>query len=341
VTVRKPWLVFAGLLVLAPLLWGALRRVQAQEAAWELVRAAATAHRRTGYDGKAHWEGAQPDFPVQVLHDAARGNTRYRWWGFETVEDGPSRRTPDPAAWCVDLDALEESYRAGAVEATQWLGFEARKVTLESRFEGRPRIELTVEAATSLPLRVVWYRPDGEVSRIAAFTELRIGRRNVQATYLPGWPDWLGERVEPESVEQVAGFSLLEPAYLPAGFRLIDCRVKEWAGTKVRFVYSDGATVFELSQGLILTPAQMEAALEQRVGPGRAQWEMRWIRWRGRRAIVESREGEEGVVARRRSFGPFVTYDLRVEDREVTLMARSDLAAPEVESVLRSLRPAR
>ena len=108
---RRSWLALLGLLVAAPLLWAALHHAQRREAAWDLVMEAATAHERVSYRGTAAWHRGRWKKPVEVVHDAGAGLTRYDWGRFSYVRGGPSSRQPDPAAWCLDRDALRESYR--------------------------------------------------------------------------------------------------------------------------------------------------------------------------------------------------------------------------------------
>ena len=101
----RSWLALLGLLVSAPLLWAALHHAQRRDAAWDLVMEAATAHERVSYRGTAAWHRGRWKKPVDVVHDAGAGLTRYDWGRFSYVRGGPSSRQPDPAAWCLDRGA--------------------------------------------------------------------------------------------------------------------------------------------------------------------------------------------------------------------------------------------
>ena len=331
---RWPWLALAGLLVTSPLVGAALRHVHEQAEAWALVRRAATAHERVSYRGRAAWRRARWGKAVTVTHDAESGLTRYDWGRRRAyVRSGPNSRTPDPAAWCLDLGALEESYRARLEGDTVYRGRTARTVVLRPRHKGRPELHLTVDTETSLPLEVASLRRNGELYRTAAFRELEIGSQEVRRRRSPSW---LGRSVAEDALEEEAGFPPLKPAYLPPGFRCIKRRVSEWAAPHIRLLFTDGITAFELSQEAVLTPAQMHTNLTRRVGRERASRMMGHILQRYRRALIRS--GGDGAVCRRSRGSTHRTYRLRLGDLDVTLTARGDLAAEETERVLRSLR---
>lgn len=332
---RWPWLVLAGLLATASLVGAALRHVHEQTEAWGLLRRAATAHERVSYRGRAAWRRARWGKAVTVTHDATSGLTRYDWGRRRAyVRIGPNSRTPDPAAWCLDIEALEESYRARLLGRTVLRGRPARLVVLRPRHAGRPELHLTIDAATSLPLEVASFRPNGQLYRTAAFRDLEVGPQEVRRRRRT--PSWLGRSVAADALVEEAGFEILTPAYLPAGFRCIDRRVSEWAAPQVRLLFTDGITAFELQQEAVLTPAQMQTNLARRVGRERAGRMMGQVLWRYRRALIHS--GGDGAVCRRICGSNHRIYRLRLGDLDVTLTARGDLAAEETEKVLRSLR---
>ncbi|MHC4491615.1 MAG: sigma-E factor regulatory protein RseB domain-containing protein, partial [Planctomycetota bacterium] len=262
------------------------------------------------------------------------GLTRYDWGRRRAyVQSGPNSRTPDPAAWCLDIGALEESYNARAEGRTVYGGRSARTLVLQPRYVGRPELHLTVDAETSLPLEVASLRPNGKLYRTAAYRDLEIGPQEVRRRRSASW---LGRSVAEAALEEEAGFGILAPAYLPPGFRCIDRRVSEWAAPHVRLLFTDGITAFELSEEAVLTPAQMHTNLSRRVGRERAGRMMKHLLWRYRRALIHS--GEDGAVCRRSRGSTHRTYRLRLGDLDVKLTARGDLAAEETEKVLRSLR---
>jgi len=334
---RRSWLALAGLLVLAPLLWAALKHVQDEERVWALVRASVTAHERTGYVGEAEWQGTRWAKRVDVVHDASRGLTRYRWihGGFSVVTAGPNSRTPDPAAWCLDLEALERNYRAHEEERTRFLDREARVVRLVPVYEGRPEVTLTLDAETLLPLRFASRRPDGKAYRVAAFVYVRFGPQEVERRRSRRSSSWLGTPVSAEHLDETAGFAVLAPAYLPAGFRCIERRVKERSTNHVTLVYSDGVTAFELSQWIAPTPAQLEVSFGRRMGERGAARMKRWILDRRLRMLAES--GQADAVVHRCRRPMHRTYDLHVAGLDVKLTSRADLAEGELLKVLRSL----
>ena len=336
--IRRAAYVLAALLVVAPLLWAAIRHVR-EDAAWALARAAATAHERTGYTGRAAWRHGKWGWSVAVTHDAESGWTRYGWgWGAYTVQ-GPSSRNPDPAAWCLDLGALEKSYRAREEQPTRFLDRSARTVVLEPRHEARPWLRLTLDAETMLPLQVASHRPDGSLYRVAAFREVEIGAQSVEApTRQRHHQRWFGNRVDGPGLDEALGFHALVPDSLPPGFRCIESRVSTaWSTPKAIMVFSDGVTAFEISQRTVPTPAQLEAAMVRRHGPRRgARMAEKMLNDR-LRALAQG--GDADALCRRHKFGMHTSYELRVGEREVRMTAREDLDGEEVLRVLRSLRP--
>lgn len=321
------------LLGVAPaVVWAAYDYVRAADA-WRRVEAAATAHERVSYRGTIGSRRA-----VEVVHDATSGRTRYAWGGRRKrakVRDGLSSRGKDPAGFCLDLEALRRSYTARLGAKTRFLGREARVVHLRGRHPGRPGLRIVVDDTTALPLEVATYRADGSRYRVAAFRALEIGpqevaprgrRRRSWSTPLPA-----------DAVERVAGFAPYEPAYLPAGFRLKECRLVRWGRPTVSWVYTDGATAFELSQSPVTTPLAMEEALAERQGRERARRTVRrWLTWRMRR-LAHTSDGDAAVARRSRS-GHHRRYELRVGRVDVRLCSRDDLAPEETARVLRSLR---
>lgn len=333
---RRAWLVLAGLLATSGLVGAALRHVHEQAEAWDLVRRAATAHERVSYRGRAAWRRARWGKAVTVTHDAGSGMTRYDWGRRRAyVQHGPNSRTPDPAAWCLDVGALKDSYRARLEGRTVCRGRPARIVVLRPRYFGRPEMHLTVDEETALPLEVASLRPSGELYRIAAYRELEIGPQQVRRRRAPSW---LGRSVAAERLEEEAGFGILTPEYLPPGFRCVDRRVSEWAAPQVRLLFTDGITAFELYEETVLTPAQMETNLARRVGRERAGRLMGGILWRYRRALIHSGgSSRDGAICRRSRGSTHLTYRMRLGELEVRLTARGDLAAEETQKVLRSL----
>jgi hypothetical protein len=149
----------------------------------------------------------------------------------------------------------------------------------------------------------------------------------------------MGRSVPPERADESAGFAVWRPAYLPAGFRLADCRVSAFGGApSARLLYTDGVTAFELSQRPLLTPAQIETNLHRRPGSRGAEFEMRWLLQASRRALARSAGvGADGIATDCREWGSHRMYEMRVGGRDVTLVGRGDLDPEEHLRVLRSL----
>jgi negative regulator of sigma E activity len=277
---------------------------------------------------------------MAIEHDAERGLTRYEWRrGFGFVVDGVSTRAGDPAGWCLDFDALRDSYDATIRGTARLHGRLVRNVDLTPVHPGRPRVRLAVDAEHLLPLQVDTYGADGSLYRSTAFRKITFGPCTVAGDDALRFGNWRGASVAPERLAEAAGFAVLRPDYVPPGFRLADCRLIEWIGTDVRMVYTDGLTAFELCQSRVLTPARMEMELARRLGPARAEREVDRHLEQRYQGLALAGESGEGTVARRCDRGSHVSYELRTSDLDVRLTARSDLPGAELLSVLRSLRP--
>ncbi|MHC4933481.1 MAG: sigma-E factor regulatory protein RseB domain-containing protein, partial [Planctomycetota bacterium] len=198
-SLRRMGFALLGLLLVAPVLWGALRHVRAGEAL-ALLRDSCTAHERVSFRGEAAWRRPRWNPPVQIRHDAESGRTSYRWhrrWSFTASRPNP--RMPDPTAWCLDFDSVAEGYRAEERTTTRFLDRETRLLVLKPRREGRPTIHLTVDVETRLPLKVVVFRSDGSLYRVAAFRKIEIGPQEVKPSRRRF--KWRGTPIPPEEAE--------------------------------------------------------------------------------------------------------------------------------------------
>jgi hypothetical protein len=341
VILRRSTFAILGLLAAGPLLWAAINHVRSQEETWDLVERAATAFERVSYAGEASWRRTKWNSSMSIERDAENGLTRYRSshrWSW--VASRPSTRTPDPAAWCLDLEAVTDNYDAREGAGAHLFGRPARTVTLEPRHAGRPRVRLTLDAATGLPLKVETFTHEGKLYRTAAFRALEIGPRKVERRRPSRAQRWLGRPVAMADLDEASGFDVWVPAYLPAGFRCIESRVRDGIGPEVILLYSDGITAFEIEQELVQTPARIEAAMARKLGPERAAFMMRGILNRRMAEIAESEGGDgEGAVVRRWSHGPHCRHRLRVGERDISVSSRQDFDREEIVKVLRSLRP--
>lgn len=317
----------------APILLGAYRHVRDIADAEDLLRAVATAHQRVGYEGEGAWGNQWPG--MWVMHDSRNGRTKYGTGPWSRVETAPNGRMPDPAAFCLDVDALLANYRAREGESGRYLDRDVRTLVVEPRLDGRPSLEILFDKETLLPLKVRTTRHDGVPLREVAFHSIFFGDRDVSRPFGPA-PGEMGRVVAAEDLDDEAGFAVWRPAYVPEGFELVSCRVSRWMGPCVRLLYSDGVTAFELWQRPVLLPAQIETNFER--APGGAEFHVRWHRWCGLRALARSGGADEdGIAVERHECGPHVRYEMRVKGSDVTLVTRADLDPEELTSVLRSI----
>jgi len=377
---RRRELLLLVVLLGAPAVLAAIRHAQETESS-ALLRRVAEGHARASYRGGASWNARGPGKRVTVRHDAVSGRTAYGFPGpffREFVLAGPSHRMPDPVAWCVDTNALLENYTATELEPRTFLERPVRVLRVSPRHAGRPTVEVWVDESSGLPLRYSTFRADGSLYRVCEFYRIEYGPERVPAVDLQKSHRYAGTPVSLDVPQAAAGFRPMFPAYLPAGFRLVEARVKQWATPKLTLVYSDGVTAFEIKQCPRATPAVLEDYYEEhrpagwgkkgwgssrderegrsgspeRAG-GRSQppsdsfadgglssWTRRMMSWHMRRARerLVRAEGEGAATVVCREKGHHVSHDLHVEDLDLTLMARGDLDTGEVLKVLRSLR---
>lgn len=271
--------------------------------------------------------------------DSARKARRGGWSRGFTL-DGPSHRMPDPAAWCLDYEALRRNYEPVDEGETSLLGRRVRGIRLVSRHAGRPEVQLAIDTRMKLPLRIETRTSDGKPYRTLAFKSVRFAPQEI-APRRPsrGERSWRGRAVPADSVAAAAGFTTLKPAYLPPGFRVVGARVGEFTGPHADLLYTDGLTAFEVRQAPVQTPALVQAALQAKVGARHAERMMGRILDHRRRVIAQSGAGDDGVTVLRSCRRLHRSYELRVDDIDIRLTARADLAERESLRVLRSLRP--
>ena len=274
---------------------------------------------------------------MYVAHDAESGRTLYGWsvlWSY--VVSGLSTKAPDPVAWCRSIDAVERNYSAEERATSRYLGRPVRLLRLKPRHEARPIVEVTVDVETDLPLKVTTFHRDGSLGKVVAFRKIKFGPQTVA----PRPPRHGRSRSIPiEGVLDAVSFEPLSPAYLPEGFLLHECRVSGVSIHRLTYVYTDGISKFELTQGVIPTPAQMETEYVLRYGRWRAQRRMRRYHAECKRALVQSDSSVGGkIIAKRRRHGRHQTYQLIVGNLDIELRSPANLPAEESARVLRSLR---
>jgi len=350
----------------APSVWAARRQARGNDAQDFLV-ATASAHQTVSYAGGVVWSGVidgtgfggksfggkgfgkrshgAPAEPTTfgVRHDAQSGKTTYSTDGpwKQWTMPGPSSRMPDPAAWCLAPERMAQNYTAEESGANEFLGRAVRVLRVRSRHEGRPSLEVWADAKTLLPLKVTTYRPDGSVYRVAKFRRVEFGPQPRPREARPWTTRWFGKRVPLGDLERSAEFPPLLPDYVPEGFELVEARVKQWATPHLTLLYSDGVTAFELTQAPLPTPALLEAYHGRHMGERHARRMLDWHMLVARQRLIETGSESEvmgKITCRYRPGKTHSSHDLRVEDLEVKLSARSDIDRDLMLRVLRSLR---
>jgi hypothetical protein len=336
--VRKLSPLLLAILLGAPAVWAALQHARARETEHLLVEVA-TANGRTSYRGHIGWKSRwKKSSGLDVRHDAVHGRTAYCFGkGREFVLDHPSGRMPDPTAWCRDPGLLSQNYVATEKAPRSFLDRDVRVLSVKPRHRGRPSLEIWADALSGLALKVTTFRADGSVYRVSKFESIEFGAQEVAARELQQIHKFRGTVVPLDDPAAAAGFAAMIPDYAPAGFELVEARVRQRATPELSLLYSDGATAFELKQSPRVTPAALEEHYKTRMSD---RWASRRVRWhvaKAARRLVRT-GGDAPTTAVCRSSRRHATWDLQVAGLDLKLVARDDLDRSEMTKVLRSLR---
>lgn len=329
--------ILLAVLLGAPAVWAALQHARASRSE-ALLTHVARANKGASYKGVIRWNGKWSRHPITVRHDAVHGRTEYAFSrGRKFVLNRPSSRMPDPTAWCRDPKLLVANYTATEREPRQYLGREVRVLAVKPRHRGRPSLEVWVDAVSGLALKVSTFREDGSLYRVAKFDSIEFGSQDIEAAELQKIHKWHGTEVPTDDPVGAAGFAAMTPDYAPAGFELVEARVRQRATPQLTLLYSDGATAFEIKQSPKVTPAALEAHYASRYGARMARSKVRWHVAAATRRLVRS-DTTSGTTAVRHKRRSHSTWKLRVADLDLELIARNDIEPEEMLRVLQSLR---
>jgi negative regulator of sigma E activity len=151
--------------------------------------------------------------------------------------------------WLGDLDVLLSNYRVRLTGRGADADRPVATFVVESIHEGRPSMTFTVDEETGLLLRAESRDWRGELNMRSEITELEIDPE------LPPPPEARRSRFRPEAGSVAGGgeevelpFEPLTPRWLPAGF-VEKGRYRHYArGVRLKTVYSDGLTWFEIAE---------------------------------------------------------------------------------------------
>ena len=146
-----------------------------------------------------------------------------------------------------------------------------------------------------------------------------------------------GTVVPTDTPAAAAGFAAMIPDSAPAGFELMEARVRQRATPELSLLYSDGATAFELKQSPRATPAALEEYYKTWMSDRRARRMVRWHVSKAAKRLARTR-GDAPATAICRSSRTHATWELQVDGLDLKLSARDDLDRAEMAKVLRSLR---
>jgi peptidoglycan-N-acetylglucosamine deacetylase len=266
-------------LAFVPSAWSQAPR---EESAVAWLRSAATAPRRTSYEGTKTvtiWTAQGRASQVRVYHEAPdRTRLEYLAAGDQPrrivvitrtkqVEFIPSRNQvierpaaqPDEAGLTRQiLPRILASYTVAFAATEQVAGRPARLIDVRSQYPGRPRLRIWIDTATRLILRYERYGPDGALREASAFLSLRINPVLSPDLFVLTPPPGAqvvtrrpGRNLALDEIGQRVGFTPRLPGYLPAGYTLVRSRIMTIRGRRAAtLAFSDGVSTLTLFESL-------------------------------------------------------------------------------------------
>jgi len=246
---------------------------QERPSAWDQVWESEQATARLSLEGRA-WtrmrvEGRE--VKAIALVQAAGGRLRFdyqadgrRW---SVIDDGerlirlfPARQSavvlPRPA-FAADPALAEGNYLARVIGEGRVANRATRLIEVAARGRGPVAWRLWVDQETKFPLKRERYNVDGELTSGTEYVEIRFGARVPPAIFaIPmGWHvldlDGGGRRLSLPELNRAAGFAVVEPRYLPAGYVLQGGYVQQRGRRGLQAAelrYTDGLRVLSVAQ---------------------------------------------------------------------------------------------
>ena len=183
-------------------------------------------------------------------------------------QGGPSRQWVERFGrlyWLADKQLLLQNYVVAENGRRMVSGRDGRVLEITSRHEGRPSIEIVVDAGCGLLLATEFRDYRGQVSHRSEFRTLLLhpglGAPPAEKQSERKWRNWDVEQLKDK--KGAVSFGVLEPRYLPEGF-VRKSRWRSRRSDRVNTMYSDGLTWIQIS----LSPAE----------PGRAERVVKQVR---------------------------------------------------------------
>lgn len=231
----------ATVLLTVCLLLGVWNAYGSQLSPSDILKRSYAAESNTSYSGRLrttlHLGSGQASADVNVFRSGRSSRLEYLTGpaaGVAIIDDGKAivrlnksektaviTRTPTPPE---NLALLLKNYRASLARSDQVAGRKCYVIHLIPNYSGNPSKKLWIDYSTFIPLKTERYDADGKLVMSTQFTSINLSARPPRSTFdvpdgwkiveLPGQPSVSNA----QAASKVAGFSLLEPSYVPRGY---------------------------------------------------------------------------------------------------------------------------
>ena len=153
------------------------------------------------------------------------------------------------------MELLTQNYRFHLSSGSTIAGEETDEIKIYPHFEDRPTKRLFIARRNWIILRVDEFDYTGRLRFVSLFTQIEFNQEKVEETLaeLKSDKELINEKRERRSqpitdveIDKVLGVRLVQPTYLPSGFRLLETRYIKHRSSTVFLRYTDGLATFSL-----------------------------------------------------------------------------------------------
>ena len=154
-----------------------------------------------------------------------------------------------------EMELLTQNYRFHLSSGSTIAGEETDEIKIYPHFEDRPTKRLFIARRNWIILRVDEFDYTGRLRFVSLFTQIEFNQEKVEETLaeLKSDKELINEKRERRSqpitdveIDKVLGVRLVQPTYLPSGFRLLETRYIKHRSSTVFLRYTDGLATFSL-----------------------------------------------------------------------------------------------
>ncbi len=154
-----------------------------------------------------------------------------------------------------ELELLTQNYQFHLSPGSTIAGQETDEIKIYPQFENRPTKRLFIARRNEIILRVDEFDYTGHIRFMSLFTEIEFDQERVEETLaelksdkklIYEKPERRSQPITAAEVDKALGVRLVQPTYLPSGFRLLETRYIKRRASTVFLRYSDGLATFSL-----------------------------------------------------------------------------------------------